>query len=187
MTRLCCNRMRPSQLLLVVLAFGLIFAATLGGGGYLLARNVPMIVEGWASRSWPTAMGTVTESAAVSKPVVSSSRRGTVGTHVLRLRYEFAVGGQVFSGTRQSLDDVGIIKSDELAQSEARSLPPGSVVRVFYDAGDPARSLLTPGLPISSVISSAIALLLISGGLALIALGLHLHSHHAKRRARRGP
>lgn len=178
--------MRLLQLLLIVGIFGLIFIATLGGGGYLLARNVPMILEGWQSRAWPSAVGTVRESAAVSKPIIASARRGTVGTHVVALRYEFVVSGQTFSGTRQSLDDVGIIKTEEWAQSEARSMPAGSSVRVFYDAGDPSRSLLTPGLPISSLISSVMGLLLIATGLALIAVGLHLRSHHAKRRARRG-
>lgn len=178
--------MRLLQLLLAVLIFGMILATALGGGGYLLVRNVPMIIEGWESRSWPAAMGTVRQSAAVSKPIITSSRRGAVGTHVVMLRYEFAVGGQVFSGTRQSLDDVGIIKSEEQAESEARSMPTGSSIRVFYNPDDPARSLLTPGVPISGLIGSAIALVLIAGGVALIAVGLHLRSHHAKRRARRG-
>lgn len=178
--------MRALQLLLVVGIFGLIFVATLGGGGYLLARNLPMIVEGWQSKAWPVAAGTVKASAAVSKPIVTSGRRGTVGTHVVALRYEFVVAGQTFSGTRQSLDDVGIIKTEEWAQSEARSMPVGSSVSVFYDPGDPSRSLLTPGLPISSLILSAMGLVLVAAGLALIALGLYLRAHHAKRRARGG-
>jgi len=129
--------MRPIQYLLAVVIFGLIFVATLGGGTYLLVRNAPMIVEGWQSRSWSMAVGKVKESAAVSKPVVSSGRRGTVGTHVVRLRYEFAVDGRTFTGTRQSLDDVGIIKIEEQAQREADAMPAGSSVRVFYDPGDP--------------------------------------------------
>jgi ABC-type antimicrobial peptide transport system permease subunit len=178
--------MRLLQLLIVIAILGLIFGAFLGGGSYLLVRNVPMIVEGRQSRSWPTTTGTVKESAAVSKPIVSSYRRGTVGTHVVELRYEFAVAGKTFVGTRQSLDDVGIIKSEELAASEAGGMPPGSTVRVSYDADDPTRSMLTPGVPTSSVIGSAIGLLLIAGGVGLTIAGFHLRSRHAKRRARRG-
>jgi hypothetical protein len=83
--------MRALQIVLAVAIFGLIFAASFGGGAYLLVRNAPMIVEGWQSRSWPTAVGDVKESAAVSKSIVASGRRGTVGTHVVKLRYEFAV------------------------------------------------------------------------------------------------
>ena len=178
--------MRLLQSLLVVVIFGLIFGALFGGGAFLLVRNVPMIVEGWQSRSWPVAVGNVQESAAVSKPVVSSARRGTVGTHVVRLRYEFAVDGRTFTGTRQSLDDVGIIKTEEQSRSEAGALPAGSSVRVFYDPSDPAISLLTPGVPIGGVISSVFGLLLIAAGSAMVAVGLHLRSHHAKRRKMRG-
>ncbi|ROZ62573.1 DUF3592 domain-containing protein [Ramlibacter sp. WS9] len=177
--------MRLLQGLLAVVILGLIFAATFGGGAFLLVRNVPMIVEGWQSRSWPVAVGAVKESAALSKPIVASGRRGTVGTHVVRLRYEFAVDGRTFTGTRQSLDDVGIIKSEEQSLREADALPAGSPVRVFYDPGDPARSLLTPGVPIGGVISGVFGLLLIAGGSALVAVGLHLRSHHAKRRKMR--
>jgi hypothetical protein len=178
--------MRALQILLVVVIFGLIFGASFGGGAFLLVRNVPMIVEGWQSRSWPVAVGDVKESAAVSKPMGSPGRRGTVGTHVVRLRYEFAVDGRTFTGTRQSLDHVGIINTEAEARREADASPAGSSVRVFYDPSDPARSLLTPGVPIGGVISGVFGLLLLAGGSALVAVGLHLRSHHAKRRKMRG-
>jgi hypothetical protein len=83
------------------------------------------------------------------------------------------------------LDDVGIIKTEEQSRREAGALPAGSSVRVFYDPGDPARSLLTTGVPIGGVISSVFGLFLIAGGSALVAVGLHLRSHRAKRRKQR--
>ena len=173
------------QTAFIAAILGLILAATLGGGGYLLARNVPMTFEGWKSRSWPVVVGEVKESAAVPKPIVSSARRGVVGTHVVMLRYEFSVMGRTYSGTRQSLDDVGIIRIAEFAQREADALPAGRSLQVFYDPSDPDKSLLTPGVPAAGVLGSFFGLLLIAAGLTLIAIGLHLCLHHAKRRARR--
>lgn len=164
--------------------FGLVLFALLGGGAFLLARNVPMIVEGWRSESWPMAPGVIKESAAVSKPIIIDRRRGTVGSHVVVLRYEFSVAGRPFFGTRQGLDDVGIIKYESVARQEAAALPPGSAVPVFYDPRDPTRSLLSPGVPISGVISSVFGLLLVASGAALVGAGLYLRSHHAKRRKR---
>ena len=173
------------QTAFITAILGLILAATLGGGGYLLARNIPMAFEGWTSRSWPAVVGEVKESAAVPKPIISSTRRGAVGTHVVMLRYEFSLMGRAYSGTRQSLDDVGIIKSAKFAQSEADALPAGHSLQVFYDPSDPDKSLLTPGVPVTGVLGSRFGLLLIAAGLTLIAIGLHLCLHHAKRRARR--
>lgn len=178
-------RMRVLQILLVVAILGLILGAAFGGGGYMLVRNTLMLGEGWQSRSWPSAMGRMMESAAVSKPIVSSGRRGTVGTHVVKLRYEFAVDGRTYFGTRQGLDDVGVIKIQESAEREAAAMPVGSAIRVFYDPSNPAKSLLIPGVGVASVIGSVIGLVLISGGLALAAICVYLRSHHAKRRARR--
>jgi hypothetical protein len=173
--------MRLLQMFLAFGILGLILAALLGGGGYLLARNLPVIVEGWQSRSWTTAVGAVKESSAVPKSIVTSARRGAVGTHIVRLRYEFTVNGRTFTGTRQSLDDVGVIKSEELAQREASALPAGSAVRVFHDPNDPARSLLTPGVPVGPTVGGFLGALLIAAGSALVALGLRLRSHHTKR------
>lgn len=177
--------MRVLQAAVIVLILGLILTATLGGGGYLLARNVPMILEGWNSRSWPAVVGAVKASAAVSKPIIIDSRRGAVGTHVVILHYEFSLMGRTYSGTRQSLDDVGIIKSADVAQREADALPVGRSVQVFYDPSDPSRSLLTPGVPVSGVLGSLFGVLLVATGIALVAVGLHLRSHHARRRAKR--
>ncbi len=177
--------MRVLQAAFIALVLGLILATTLGGGGFLLVRNVPMIVEGWQSRSWPAVVGEVKKSEAVAKPIIIDSRRGAVGTHVVRLHYAFTVWGRTYSGTRQSLDDVGIIKSEEVAQREAESLPVGRPVPIFYDPRDPSRSLLKPGVPVSGVLGSLFGAMLVATGMALVAIGLHLHSYHARRRRKR--
>jgi hypothetical protein len=93
--------------------------------------------------------------------------------------------GRTHSGTHQSLDDVGIIKSAEVAQGEADALPAGSSVQIFYDPKDPSKSLRKPGVPVSGVLRSLFGALLVAGGLALVAIGLDLHSYHAKRRRER--
>lgn len=177
--------MRVLQIALIAVMLGSILTATLGGGGYLLARSVPATLEGWQSRSWPDVMGVVKASAAVSKPIIIDPRRGAVGTHVVLLHYEFSLMGRTYSGTRQSLDDVGIIKDAGVAQREADALPVGRSVQIFYDPNDPSRSLLTPGVPVSGIITSVFGVLLVATGVALVAIGLHLRSHHARRRAKR--
>lgn len=101
------------------------------------------------------------------------------------LHYEFSRMGRMHSGTRPSLDDVGIIKSAEVAQREADALPAGRSVHIFYDPKDPSKSLLKPGVPVSGVPGSLFGALLVAGGLALVAIGLHLHAYHAKRRRKR--
>ncbi len=174
--------MRVLQVAVIVVIFGLVLAATLGGGGYLLVRNIPATFEGWQSRSWPAVTGVVKASAAVAKPIIIDARRGAVGTHVVILRYEFSVAGQTYSGTRQGLDDVGIIKEAGVAQREADALPPGRSVQIFYDPNDPSKSLLEPGVPVSGVLLSLFGLVLVATGLALVAVGLHLRAHHARRR-----
>lgn len=177
--------MRVLQTALIAVFLGFILATLLGGGGFLLARNVPMIFEGWHSRSWPAVVGVVKASAAVAKPIITDARRGAVGTHVVMLHYEFTVMGRTYSGTRQSLDDVGIIKSAEVAQREADALPVGRPVQIFYDPNDPGRSLLKPGIPVSGVLGSLFGMLLVAAGLALVAIGLHLRSYHVRRRGKR--
>jgi hypothetical protein len=49
--------MRVLQTALIAAILGLILAATLGGGSYLLSRNFPMAMEGWRSRNWPAVAG----------------------------------------------------------------------------------------------------------------------------------
>lgn len=87
------------------------------------------------------------------------------------LHYEFSLMGRTYSGTRQSLDDVGIIKSVEVAQREADALPAGRSVQIFYDPKDPSKSLLKPGVPVSGLPGSLFGALLVAGGLALVAIG----------------
>jgi hypothetical protein len=65
------------------------------------------------------------------------------------LHYGLSLMGRMHSGTRPSLDDVGIIKSAEVAQGEADALPAGRSVQIFYDPKDPSKSLLKPGVQVS--------------------------------------
>lgn len=123
--------------------------------------------------------GEVRASAAVPKPIITDVRRGAVGTHVVVLQCEFNVEGCTCWGTRQSLDNLGIIRSAEAAQGEADALPKERFVRVFYDPGDPRISLLEPWAPVSGVLGSLFGLLLIAGGLTLVAMGAHpRRAHH---------
>lgn len=47
-----------------------------------------------------------------------------MGTHVVMRRYEYAVGGRMFSGTRGRLDEIGRIETEDEAQKKPARTPP---------------------------------------------------------------
>ena len=178
--------MRMLQMVVAVAILGSILAAAFGGGGVLLARNIPVVMEGWSSRAWPAVQGEIREAEAVARPVVASPRRGAVASHVLRLRYVYAVQNNVYTGSRRSLADEGVLRGQEYAEREAAAMRVGTKVSVYYNPADPSRSLLIQGVPGAGVIGVIIGVVLIAGGLALVAIALYLRAHHAKRREKRG-
>lgn len=177
--------MRVLQIALALIIGGAVLVATFGGGGLLLVRHAPTIVEGWASRSWPGTAAVIQRSTAVHKYSPSGWSRSGIGTHVVSVGYAFEVDGRPYAGSRRSLDDEGKVLSEAHATKAAARLPVGAAVTAYYDPSDPAKSLLERGVPVGGVLGSLFGLILIGAGITPIVLGLRIRSHLAKRRGRR--
>lgn len=110
----------------------------MGGIGWMIGGLVIMIWgagaawEGFRSRGWPTAEGTVT----VAR-VTRESREPTVW-----FSYQFLVNGHSYESSRY--DTSGGSGGQEIVAAN----PVGTRVLVHYDPADPARSVLVAGLGI---------------------------------------
>lgn len=154
---------------LALWAFALVvgggFALVLfGGGGWLLYLGGGQVIEGLQSRGWPSAPAQVVHAGVVQK-TSGRTRNANGKVYAVELRYTFELAGQRHAGTRRSLDDEGKLLGQEHAEEIVRSFPVGSRVTAHYDPDSPARSLLTPGVPVTGV-------LLILFGLGLWICGL---------------
>jgi len=157
--------MKSSHWWLMLIAGVTLLLVPIAGGAWLLSNQVPTVVEGWQSRSWPGAPARVEHSVAIHKYAPSRSRRGGQGTHVMELRYGYLVEGRQYTGQRRSLDHEHKIYQEKSADLLAKQTPLGSAVAAYYDPADPARSLLEPGVPVGGVTASLFGLSLFGGGL----------------------
>lgn len=148
--------MKRSVWWFLLLAGVTVLLLPIAGGAWLFSKQIPAVGEGWRSRTWPTASATIERAVAFQKYQASRSRRGGQGTHVVELRYVYDVGGQRFTGARQSLDWEGKILMSEAAERLAARFPVGSTVTAHYDAANPARSLLEPGVPVGGMLGMLI-------------------------------
>lgn len=107
---------------------------TLGADGVILQGIVRDV---WAL-GWPSVTGTLTDSSI-------QESRGKSTTYRLAVRYTYAVDGRSFNGDRYSFSSHGVSDRDEV-EEQARRYAAGTRVTVFHAPGDPATSLLEPGL-----------------------------------------
>lgn len=134
----------------LIVVIGTYATATLGRALYLAA----------ASRRWPKADGVVDDSEVVVGDV--SHRRGPVNLEgSARVVYAYFAGGRLRYGTRIQFGP----EWWWFAGSEVRRYPPGSRVPVAYDARDPDRCVLRPGVTWSIVICLPPAAFLLMLGL----------------------
>ena len=99
---------------------------------------------GEASKSWPTASGTIIESRVVS----SQDSDGGV-TYKASIGYSYSVSGRTYSSGTVSSGDYG--SSDRShAQGVVSDHPLDSKVTVYYDPANPTNALLEPGIPMFS-------------------------------------
>jgi hypothetical protein len=117
---------------------GFVVFATMGLGllGY-------MAVSTWYSFDsigWP-----VTEGRVLSSKVVTHTGGGNTrnSNYVPRIDYEYTVGDRRYTGDRLAFGFGN--RSPQAAKAAVRRFRPDRRVRVFYDAGNPERSVLMPG------------------------------------------
>ena len=140
----------------------------IAGGAWLLSNQLPTVIEGWRSRSWPSVTARIEHSVAIQKYQASRNRRNGQGTHVTELRYAFEVDRRPYTGGRRSLDAEGKINPKQSAERLVKQVPVGSAVTAYFDPTDPSRSLLEPGVPIGGVLASMLAVGLVGGALYVL-------------------
>ena len=149
--------------------FGGFFA--LVGLVILVAATVTMITAS-DSRTWPHAQGTMLVSEVEMD--VSTSPRGpgrtssTSTSYTPRVEYRYEVDGKSHKGTRFELLERGEGTRAEVA-AKLEKFAEGSQVTVYYDPGDPAKSVLKPGTPDAMGIPFLLGFvaLLVGGGIML--------------------
>ena len=90
-----------------------------------------------ASRSWPTAEGTV-----VASEVVVT--RGKGKTYTAQVRYSYQVGGAPYGSDRIQFGSSGT--DQKVANATVADHPVGKRVKVYYNPGKPAQAVLVPGV-----------------------------------------
>lgn len=128
-------------------------------GLWLLYTELPPIWEGWKSGTWPSVEGRVVDTSV--RPVRRPKTRYDV--YVLTPRYSYEVNGKR-EGSRIRMFDPWFSTREE-AENAAKELRARRPLRVFYNAGNPDRSLLEPGIPYGSVLFAVV-------GVALCGVGI---------------
>lgn len=124
----------------VILKIGLVVYGTLFAimGPLSCYVAVVALLEARASRNWPSAPGTITESG------VTEGGSTDAPAFQVNVRYRFRVGTRWYVGERVRAK-VWAHNEWEAAEQIALSLPVGKRVRVFYDPADASRCVLQPG------------------------------------------
>ena len=144
---------------------GSIAAAIIAAGGAGLYYNLPSVVEGWRSSSWPVTAGTMLAKKHWAKYVESESSRKSKANHVVELRYAYDVGGRRYEGDREQLDRVGTVWHSSAAEQVVSALPAvGARFDVRYDPHAPERSLMHPGAAVIDVMLALFGAAAVLGG-----------------------
>ncbi|MCA9148699.1 MAG: DUF3592 domain-containing protein [Planctomycetales bacterium] len=108
------------------------------GLGFLGFRD---LYRAHLSVDWPVANGTLVESQVIE---VRRRQRG-MRSYKASIRYDYAVDGQQFQGTRVAFGDSSWINRD-YAQTTVNRYRSGSAVEVHFMPGSPSVSVLEPGV-----------------------------------------
>lgn len=125
----------PVKLILAVV-FGA-FCMTVGG--IILKVSLSDLVDAHASRHWVPATAMMD----VARAVRNSGRRSS--GYSQEIRYHFLVDGVRYGGSRLSFNR----QSTKTAEESMAMLPsavPGSEIKVYFDANDPSRNVVYPGV-----------------------------------------
>ena len=143
---------------------GLIFCTFSILVAFMFVRDINLAK---ASASWPTVSGTVK-----SSRVSTSTRKGKTKYH-FDITYEYAVGGQSYSGSRVRFGGAGTTKSS--AEELVKSYPGGSTVTVHYFPDNPSECTLETGAT-----GERYAVLIFPGVFFLIGIGMLVGSFYVK-------
>ena len=154
----------PAPSLLIALSVFCIIGAIVAGG-----ISAADILNGRASRSWPSVTGTV---------VSSQIRNGSKRTYHADVSYQYAVHGIPYVRDRIVFGQYGSTDKS-IAAAWVQKYPLGASVQVSYAPSDPSRSVLEPGvLPMTWVFAA------ISPAFAAAAFILMVAARRERRRRR---
>ncbi len=125
------------------------------------------IWETAASYSWPTVMARI-EAVEVNRSSSApwAEARATKIQYYTHVKYVYQVGTEIYTGTR-----IHAIKSSSLmsrAHEMKRQFSEGATVPVYYDPNDPSRSVLIPGLNVTT--AGVVVIILALGAVATMKL-----------------
>ena len=134
-------------------AWGILFLGLLGLGvlPYLVFVRTS---DGLSSPGWSKTTGTLLKRDVVSR----SSRRNARYSYIPAVEYEFSVGEARYHGTRLQAAPLSFW-DPEKAWEILPTGAPGTGVVVFYDPGNPTRSVLRPGITRREILDSSVSLL----------------------------
>lgn len=134
--------------------FALIFSIV---GLVMFCVGVKEVWESNASKAWPATQGKVLSS------FVRSPRGGSKALYTPIVQYEFAVGGAKFASQRVSFGSYQSSRSSDAGTVVAR-YPVGAEVTVYFNANDPADSVLEPGTEMTNLLLPLLGLVFASAG-----------------------
>lgn len=151
---------------------GLLFGTlALGAGLFALTWGIQGVLASLASKDWPTAEGTVTQSELEKqrkKGGAASTQRRNRFTYTPRVTYEFSVEGKSYTGTRLSFSDYATSNEEQMQQVIA-PYPVGTSVTVYYDPDKPTECALQTGFGWTPVaVTGAGCILTFIGSIALV-------------------
>ena len=132
------------------------------GGLVMLGYGVFCIYNGYKSRTWPQALGTINASYAERQLRRESETHNSRIKYVARIRYAYTVNGRKYNN-----DEVGFGKSEYTSRRKSKiekyleQFPVGKSVRVFYNPENPGQAVLSQGV-------TGGALLVLAGGILFL-------------------
>lgn len=145
-------------LIIVGCVFLAIFSAL---GIYLATQAASNMAKATASESWQATNGTIRSSGFT----VRRGRRGRQSATV-NVSYSYTVGSDSYTGTTLSFEKMDSFSPGD-AEELLRPYSQGVNCKVFYDPGDPSKSVLIKGVRGSNSINLVLGLLFILGGIVM--------------------
>lgn len=160
------SNITPQQMRLTIGCLGLAIIA----GAALTIFGVLFLIEGNASRSWPTVEGDVRGIFVRSHTSDSGSR-----SYTYEVTYDYVVNDQRYNSDRYSLGEGSTASNRYNNEADARAdgraqYPASSAITVYYDPEDPASAVLRPGANWGTYMPLLMGLLFIISGVAFIIL-----------------
>ena len=135
-------------------------------GALFTGFGIDGLALGFASRSWPSTEGQITQSKVEHR--TSGTGKDRSSAYYAVVTYEFTVDGATYKADRVASADIGREKAH--ARRIVERYPKGSSVSVYYMPENPSKCLLEPGFQGQAFIFPSIGLfVLLLGGVFLAA------------------